>query len=136
MVPARALYDEHQVEKPATWCHDPTERVLHGQRPFLRRDSHEKWQLGRLVKDTRGDWEVMTAKKDNLWVVQPGGRMHQNHKSLSSSGRGSFWWGTVMPPSSRGIWSSMGALLMASIGCWSHQIWDLDVMSSPLLSCR
>lgn len=61
MVPAHALHDEHQVEKPATWCHDPTERVFHGQRPFLRRDSHEKWQLGRLVKDTRGDWEVMTA---------------------------------------------------------------------------
>lgn len=113
-----------------------TEPVLHGQRLFLRRDGHEMWQLGRVVKDTRADREVTTAKGDILWVVQPGCRMCQGHKLLSSSGRGSFWWEMAMPPLSRGTWNSMGALLMASIGCWSRRIWDLGVMSSPLLSCR
>lgn len=75
-------------------------------------------------------------KLGNFWVVQPGCRMCQNHKLPSSSVRGRFWWGTAMPPSSRGTWSSMGALLMALTDCWSHRIWDLGVMSSPLLSCR
>lgn len=28
-----------------------TEHVLHGQRPFLRRDGDEKWQSGRVVGD-------------------------------------------------------------------------------------
>lgn len=121
-----------------------TEHVLYGQRPFLRRDGHEKWQSGRVVKDMSteildsswGDWEVTAAKKVNFWVVQPVCRMCQDHKLLSFSDRGSFWWGTAMPPSSRGTWNSMGALLMALIGCWSHRIWDLAVMSSSLLSCR
>lgn len=49
------------------------------------------------LKSSWGDQEVMTAKKGDPQVVQPWCGMCQDHKLFSSFGRGSLWWGTVMP---------------------------------------